>query len=364
MYKLISLLFLSLSFIVVLPQHVFAQTATPLPTGFGDVDINVVAPPQIDDLELTISADVVEDSNNDLNQVITYTVGYRSLANGSWPLELVVEWEEGESVPNPGNFYDVFDYVPSSATNAHDGTPPVIDTINRTITWSIPALVSSATPHTIQFQLQTKPTLITYDLIEVYVNTSAVFGTTAIPEEDFRIFAQEQDSEFSFTFAPQGRVGPSQTNDDADVTIEVRPVGGAPNSFLYSEEVTTNTAGQVSNMLLVGVIPGISYDVTAKGDATLRKKEENYFMNATGNVIDFTNAGSDKATAGDIDPTDRSSVSSFEVGDNEINAADYSTLVTNYNINDQRFDLDRSNKFEVSAADYSILVSNYNELGE
>ncbi len=168
-----------------------------------------------------------------------------------------------------------------------------------------------------------------------------------------------------FIFSPQGRYGMPLSNDQTKVTIEVRPVGGGANSFIFSQEVTTNPAGSFTGLVLTGVSPG-NYDVTAKGWATLRIKKLNVSLVAGTNSIDFTNAGTNKAKAGDVDLTDRSGVGSAEKGDNEINAADYSVLVGNYNLVGpmyDRYDLDQYGG-GASAADYSLLVANYNLVGD
>lgn len=176
---------------------------------------------------------------------------------------------------------------------------------------------------------------------------------------------EQQDTILDFLFEPQGRYGPPNTNDQTKVTIEVRPVGGGVNSFIFSQEVTTNSNGTYSGLVLTGVSPG-TYDITAKGWATLRIKKSNVTLSASTNFIDFTNSGSNKAKAGDIDLTDRSGVGSSEKGDNEINAGDYSVLVGNYNLTGPSYDRYDLDQFDggASAADYSILVFNYNLIGD
>jgi len=168
-----------------------------------------------------------------------------------------------------------------------------------------------------------------------------------------------------FIFTPQGRYGPPLTNDQTKVTIEVRPVGGNANSFLFSDEVTTLPNGSYTGLILNGVASGI-YDVTAKGWNTLRIKKTSVTLTSGNNFIDFTNGGLNKAIAGDVDPTDRSGVGSDEKGDNEINASDYSTIVGNYDLTGpsyDRYDLDQFGN-GASAADYSLLVFNYGLTGD
>jgi len=175
----------------------------------------------------------------------------------------------------------------------------------------------------------------------------------------------ETDTILDFIFSPQGRYGTVLTNDQSRVTIEVRPTGGNENSFIFSQEVTTLADGSYTGLVLTGVSPG-NYDITAKGWATLRIKKTNVTILSTLNNIDFTDTGTNRAVAGDIDVTNRSSVGSAEQGDNEISAGDYPVLVGNYNLTGPSYDRIDLDQFDnsASAADYSILVSNYNLAGD
>ncbi|TSC91947.1 MAG: hypothetical protein CEN90_62 [Parcubacteria group bacterium Licking1014_17] len=165
----------------------------------------------------------------------------------------------------------------------------------------------------------------------------------------------------NFTFSPQGRWTGGGNNDASNVVVEVRPVDGNKDSIIFSEEVTTDNSGQYSSLLLDNVSPG-TYDVSAKGWATLRKKEVTVILAEGNNTIDFTDTGADKALSGDLDSTTR--VGSAESGDNEISAADYSTLIGNYNTVQDRYDLDKYTDQLIAGPDYSILVSNYSQEGD
>ena len=150
------------------------------------------------------------------------------------------------------------------------------------------------------------------------------------------------------------------------VMVEVRPTGGDINSILFSQEVITNNDGIYQGLVLSGINPGI-YDITCKGWNTLRLKEASVDL-STGVFIDFSHGGTIFALVGDVDPYNEGyRNNSQEFGDNEINIADYSILVSRFNnppsSAEERYDLDKYGG-NVSVADYSILVFNYNNKGE
>ncbi len=165
---------------------------------------------------------------------------------------------------------------------------------------------------------------------------------------------------------PSNRYLVNGNNWSDHVIIEVRPVGGDINSIIFSQEVVTNNDGVYNGLTLSGVSPGV-YDVTCKGWNTLRLKESNVTL-TNGALIDFSHGGTRFALSGDIDNNNEGNRSnSVELGDNEINAADYSILVTRFGNTpgpaEERYDLDAYGG-NASAADYSILVFNYNNVGE
>jgi len=58
---------------------------------------------------------------------------------------------EGQAYPS----VDVLNYIVDSATTAYGGTQPVIDTVNRTIAWTIASLPAETTDQSVSFMLIT-----------------------------------------------------------------------------------------------------------------------------------------------------------------------------------------------------------------
>ena len=181
------------------------------------------------------------------------------------------------------------------------------------------------------------------------------------------LYAQGGDVYLSFKFLPSNRYLDAGNNYQSEVTIEVRPVGGDIDSILFSEVVTTDANGEYTSLLLTSVTPG-TYDVTAKGWATLRLMESSEVLSGGSNTVDFSQSDTLYGLAGDLDAVNEGGRGgSDELGDNYIGAADFSDVVANYDNTpgpaEDRRDLDQYGS-NANAADVSIVISNYAQTGD
>ncbi len=88
------------------------------------------------------------------NNILSYTITYGSDYVDPTPLTLQFEWSLGTLEGSGTPTVPVFSYVDGSASQAYGATDPVIDTINRTITWTISTFPASTQNQTVTFQLQ------------------------------------------------------------------------------------------------------------------------------------------------------------------------------------------------------------------
>ncbi|MFA9289223.1 MAG: hypothetical protein ACEQSA_05085 [Weeksellaceae bacterium] len=213
------------------------------------INVSATVPPDVADFELSIEADVPADTVLTEGDEVTFTINYRTNAtSGTYDTVIVGSWEEGLVIDSSG-YLDVYDYVINSATDAHDGTPPVIDLINRTITWNISGLDYSATPHSVSFTLRVKSGLPTFSLIEVYTNADADFAGVTIPQEEYRLYVQKTAVNPTPTAAPTAIVtatpGPSATGGPAPSSTPGASVTPTP-PFIFVDididEVTNDAA--------------------------------------------------------------------------------------------------------------------------
>ena len=89
------------------------------------------------------------------NTTLTYTLTYGNKL--TYPADITVEasWEMGTISGNSTPTVEVLDYVIGSASNAYNSVPPVIDSVNRKIDWTISAIPGSTMNKTVSFKLKT-----------------------------------------------------------------------------------------------------------------------------------------------------------------------------------------------------------------
>ena len=84
-----------------------------------------------------------------------YILRYGSHLSIATAVTVEAEWDlgiiHGVGVPTE----DILNYIVGSASNAYSNTPPVIDIVNRTISWTIPSLPANTTDQEVRFKLKT-----------------------------------------------------------------------------------------------------------------------------------------------------------------------------------------------------------------
>lgn len=103
------------------------------------------------ELEITSSASTQVPADSE----ITYTITYGSNSLASFPITLVATWEQGQIEGSISPTVELLSYKEGSATQAYGSTTPVIDVVDRKITWTIPSFPAQTTNQTVQFILKT-----------------------------------------------------------------------------------------------------------------------------------------------------------------------------------------------------------------
>ncbi len=130
-------------------QNVWTET-----TANDQIVINAIVPPATSNLTATLTPD----QHNELNRQDTelgYTFTYGTDAMVTGPMTLQASWDLGTPEGQTTASQDILEYVIGSATNAYGNTPPVIDTVNRTITWSIASYPANLPNQSVHFTLKT-----------------------------------------------------------------------------------------------------------------------------------------------------------------------------------------------------------------
>jgi hypothetical protein len=152
------------------------------PTATADLTFGASVSPQPSDLNFTFTSDTNDSVTLPQSKEINYTIQYKSTTSGPFPLVLQASWGKG-LISGSSQYIDILEYVVNSATTSDDGTVPVINLQDRTITWNIPALKPSIT-HSVTFKLKVPSTIVTDKQIVVRVKTQAEFGGVTIPQSE------------------------------------------------------------------------------------------------------------------------------------------------------------------------------------
>jgi len=156
-----------------------------------------------------------------------------------------------------------------------------------------------------------------------------------------------------FTAVPEKRI-PLTGNDDSHVTIEVRNIGST--TPLFTQTVTTDTAGTYSGLTLTGLTPG-TYDITAKAFSHLRRKKSSISLLGGTVVVDFTDASTNKVLCGDVNTASPSTN-----GDNKVNGIDLTLINIGLLGSSEKLDLNQDGK--VNGIDLTCAITNLTRVGD
>jgi hypothetical protein len=176
-----------------------------------NVSVSALVPPRNADFQFDFTSDgqTSGPQNTTLDYQITY--GASSSAGVSTNTTIVADFNDDLA---PGNSH-VLDYVIGSASDGFNGTQPVVNLTNRTITWTITNLPAGTTNQTITFQLRTN---------ENYTGAQIVSFSTRASFSNQYITLTDQTLTQSYQF-DQNLVTPTPTTSPTP-TITPTPIVG------------------------------------------------------------------------------------------------------------------------------------------
>jgi hypothetical protein len=89
------------------------------------------------------------------NTDLSYSLTYGSRLTFAAGLTIEANWSQGTIEGSSTPLVDTLEYGIGSASNAHNATPPVVDTVNRKITWTISTFPANTVDKTVTFRLKT-----------------------------------------------------------------------------------------------------------------------------------------------------------------------------------------------------------------
>lgn len=166
------------------------------------------------------------------NTQLSYTITYGSTLQANVDLTLTAQWSRGTIQGDVTPTLDIIDYVPGSASNAYNSTSPVIDTVNRKITWTITNFPASTTTEQVTFKLTTNSSYTGSSVVDFTVSAyssgaSATSATSSVSKEYQYDVSLEPTATPTPTAEPTA-VGPSATPGPAATKTPTPTPTGAP----------------------------------------------------------------------------------------------------------------------------------------
>ncbi|HVZ12081.1 MAG TPA: hypothetical protein VG965_03545 [Patescibacteria group bacterium] len=116
------------------------------------------------------------------NTTITYMLTYGSNLQSTSDITLEAEWSLGTVGDSGVPTADILNYVTGSASHAYNNVEPVIDLVNRKISWTIPAFPANTGNKTVTFQLATNDTFTGTAPVSFDVTGRLLALSTATPD--------------------------------------------------------------------------------------------------------------------------------------------------------------------------------------
>ena len=166
------------------------------------------------------------------NKELDYTIVYGTTLTDPNPLTVQASWTQGTISGDTDPSIDVLQYITNSATEAYGATHPVIDPINRTITWTIN-----------NFPGNTQNQVVHFSLITTNNYTAKTPVNFSVSGRVIGIGTQTPDSTLSatYTFAPPA-IQPTPTQ-SAPTASNQTPSPALPASFTL-QQISMQTISQ------------------------------------------------------------------------------------------------------------------------
>lgn len=146
------------------------------------ITITASVDPQVSNLPITIES-TTAGTTFPQSTTLDYKITYGSNTTSSIPLTIQAQWGQGTISGNPSPSVDMLDYVIGSASNAYSSTAPVIDTVNRTITWTISSFPGATTGQTVTFSFKTNSSYTGGGTVSFSVLARSTSGSTVTADQ-------------------------------------------------------------------------------------------------------------------------------------------------------------------------------------
>jgi hypothetical protein len=136
--------------------------------------------PKTSDFQLAFTSLTAAESVAQGN-TLTYQITYGSHLYYAAPITVEASWGEG-TIQGDNTSVDIVNYVSNSASTAYGNTSPIIDLINRKITWNIISFPGQTTDKTITFSLKTNSNYTGTKIVSFQTKTVLSNQSLVLPE--------------------------------------------------------------------------------------------------------------------------------------------------------------------------------------
>lgn len=201
------------------PAPLFAQTVEER----KNLQMSATIPADENDFEVAITSPTTG-SPFPQDTEIEYKITYGStLTNSVNPFKVVASWSRGTIAGESSPSVDVLTYVVGSAEDAYDNTTPVIDTVNRKITWDINTFPANTQDQTVTFRLQTTDAYTGSGLVDFEVS-ARIEGPGVVTDENTVTHAYDFDESRLLTPTPAPTATPGPVTPGATGTPTPTPI--------------------------------------------------------------------------------------------------------------------------------------------
>ena len=148
----------------------------------SQISVTASVDPQVTDLPISLVS-TTTGSQFPENTTLSYQITYGTNTVGTIPLTVQAQWSQGTINGSPTPSVDVLNYVIGSATTAYGSTAAVVDSVNRTITWTISSVPGGTTNQTVNFSLKTTSNYTGGNNVSFTVSARIISGSTVTTDK-------------------------------------------------------------------------------------------------------------------------------------------------------------------------------------
>src|SRR5258708_3755877 len=196
------------------------------------ISVTATTPPHPTDFQFSLTSS----TNNPIpqNTIVPYTITYGSQQSAGYAIGETITADFSQDTIAGGH---LFDYVLGSASNGYGNTIPIVDLLQRTITWNISSLPAGSTNKSLSFELESNGNFTG--------TTPVTFSVKASMSNQFFQLANQSLSQ-TYQYTPLTTVAPTPTIQQTSpqiTNIDLRTI--TSRSLVLSVETNVLTTLQV-----------------------------------------------------------------------------------------------------------------------